>query len=214
MCDIGAMVAELISAGCNPEVAAKVVAKVYVDGVNSVNSGGIPRNSAEEILEKRRAYDRERKRNSGGIPVESGGIPKITNNSSKDKKGISKGSRLPVEWKPSAECRNFARQLGWSESQIDTEAGNFRDYWIAKPGNGGVKLDWFATWRNWIRSSKVRPAGQASASPPDKISIEEAVRLFAQNGRWSRYSPVSDVCQAPSELLAKYGLLPDGRRVA
>lgn len=28
---------------------------------------------------------------------------------------------------------------------------SFRDYWIAKAGQDGCKLDWFATWRNWVR---------------------------------------------------------------
>jgi uncharacterized protein YdaU (DUF1376 family) len=29
----------------------------------------------------------------------------------------------------------------------------FMDYWIAQAGQKGVKLDWFATWRNWVRST-------------------------------------------------------------
>ena len=29
----------------------------------------------------------------------------------------------------------------------------FKDYWIAQAGQKGVKLDWFATWRNWVRST-------------------------------------------------------------
>jgi uncharacterized protein YdaU (DUF1376 family) len=31
----------------------------------------------------------------------------------------------------------------------------FRDYWVSVPGQKGVKLDWTATWRNWIRNQKV-----------------------------------------------------------
>ena len=30
----------------------------------------------------------------------------------------------------------------------------FKDYWISQPGQRGVKLDWFATWRNWCRNEK------------------------------------------------------------
>ncbi len=30
----------------------------------------------------------------------------------------------------------------------------FRDYWIAQGGQKGAKLDWFATWRNWVRNQK------------------------------------------------------------
>ena len=31
---------------------------------------------------------------------------------------------------------------------------SFKDYWVAAPGSKGVKADWFATWRNWIRNQK------------------------------------------------------------
>lgn len=30
----------------------------------------------------------------------------------------------------------------------------FKDYWLSVAGAKGVKLDWFATWRNWIRNQK------------------------------------------------------------
>lgn len=33
----------------------------------------------------------------------------------------------------------------------------FRDYWIAQGGQKGCKLDWLATWRNWVRSEKQIP---------------------------------------------------------
>lgn len=39
-----------------------------------------------------------------------------------------------------------------TRQEIEEEADQFRDYWIAQPGGKGVKLDWLATWRNWIRS--------------------------------------------------------------
>jgi len=30
----------------------------------------------------------------------------------------------------------------------------FKDYWVSVAGQKGVKLDWSATWRNWIRNQK------------------------------------------------------------
>lgn len=30
----------------------------------------------------------------------------------------------------------------------------FKDYWVSAPGAKGIKADWFATWRNWIRNQK------------------------------------------------------------
>jgi hypothetical protein len=45
----------------------------------------------------------------------------------------------------------------------------FKDYWIAQAGQKGVKLDWFATWRNWVRSTnapKVNPADNIRLTVP------------------------------------------------
>src|SRR5205814_92454 len=39
--------------------------------------------------------------------------------------------------------------IGGQRSQA--ELLKFRDYWIALPGAKGLKADWPATWRNWIR---------------------------------------------------------------
>jgi uncharacterized protein YdaU (DUF1376 family) len=37
----------------------------------------------------------------------------------------------------------------------------FRDYWLSVAGSKGVKLDWTATWRNWIRNQKGGEVKQA-----------------------------------------------------
>jgi len=37
-----------------------------------------------------------------------------------------------------------------------TEHAKFCDYWRAKPGKDGRKLDWPATWRNWMRTAESR----------------------------------------------------------
>lgn len=67
-----------------------------------------------------------------------------------------RASRLPDDWAPSSEDRAFAKALGFSDQQIDHHAARFRDFWRAKPGAGGTKLDWPATWRNWMRSEDER----------------------------------------------------------
>ena len=30
----------------------------------------------------------------------------------------------------------------------------FKDYWISLAGSKGIRSDWFATWRNWVRNQK------------------------------------------------------------
>lgn len=69
------------------------------------------------------------------------------------------GTRIPDDWRPSEEDDTFAASQGLVKSQIDFEADKFRDFWISKSGKDGVKLDWPATWRNWIRNSRTRSTG-------------------------------------------------------
>lgn len=69
-----------------------------------------------------------------------------------NKKSIARGSRLPPDWTPEGD---YDRE----------ELERFRDYWIAKAGKDGVKLDWQATWRNWLRNSKQWKPTQPIAKP-------------------------------------------------
>lgn len=39
----------------------------------------------------------------------------------------------------------------WTPERIFEQEAIFCDYWKSVPGKKGVKLDWFATWRNWCR---------------------------------------------------------------
>lgn len=68
--------------------------------------------------------------------------------------GDAKGTRLPLAWFPSPELRAVATDLGFTDPEVDEIADEFRDYWSAKPGKDGRKLDWDATWRNWVRKER------------------------------------------------------------
>ena len=46
-----------------------------------------------------------------------------------------------------------AEKIGLSREDAEREFPRFKDYWLAQPGRKGVKADWPATWRNWIRKS-------------------------------------------------------------
>jgi uncharacterized protein YdaU (DUF1376 family) len=46
----------------------------------------------------------------------------------------------------------------------------FKDYWVAQGGQKGAKLDWFATWRNWVRNSKSTPMITLQDKPRTKWS--------------------------------------------
>lgn len=69
----------------------------------------------------------------------------------KHKVKTQRGSRLPTDFLFPKEWADFCHQER-PDLNIQKTFDSFRDYWVAKPGAGGVKLDWYATWRNWVRS--------------------------------------------------------------
>ena len=68
----------------------------------------------------------------------------------KPKKEQQRGTRLPAQVENIQEWVNFC-QTERPDLVFDKVYSQFRDYWIAQPGQKGVKLDWDATWRNWVR---------------------------------------------------------------
>lgn len=76
-----------------------------------------------------------------------------------------KGTRFDVEALPD-DWRAFASEF--EDCDADTEFERFGNYWRAKSGKDATKLDWFATWRNWIlRDHKRKPENaEAKDSPP------------------------------------------------
>jgi hypothetical protein len=73
----------------------------------------------------------------------------------------SRGSRIPDDFAVAAEMVQWARE---NTPDVDgrEETQAFMDYWRAKPGKDGVKTDWVATWRNWMRKAQ-KDAQRASA---------------------------------------------------
>ncbi len=82
----------------------------------------------------------------------------------------ARGCRLPPDWKPTRETiRRFRESEG-----VDARAcvDRFRDYWASATGRNATKLDWEATFRNWVRDDIARgrvppwPDGEAEVDPP------------------------------------------------
>jgi hypothetical protein len=82
-----------------------------------------------------------------------------------------RGSRLQVSATIPQDYDDFARK---ERPDIDPQKVYlaFCDYWVAKPGQSGVKLDWLATWRNWVRNhnggNRNGNAPNSSASKADR----------------------------------------------
>jgi uncharacterized protein YdaU (DUF1376 family) len=77
-----------------------------------------------------------------------------------------RGGRIPDDWAPSDADRMYAASKGLPPARVDREAEAFRNYWMAVAGERGVKVDWPATWRNWILNAIERkPEATAKAQP-------------------------------------------------
>ena len=66
----------------------------------------------------------------------------------------NRGSRLSKDWALPKAWGEWAISEGWADTHIRSEADKFRDYWVGKAGRDGTKMDWEATFRNWMRNSK------------------------------------------------------------
>jgi hypothetical protein len=60
-----------------------------------------------------------------------------------------RATRLPQGWMPPAEDID-AMKARFPNVDLSTEHEKFCNYWHAKSGQQATKLDWPATWRNWI----------------------------------------------------------------
>jgi len=69
----------------------------------------------------------------------------------------------------------------------------FKDYWTSVAGQKGVKLDWFATWRNWVRSThapKQNPADIVRLTVPSKNEPDPALEKIKADEK--RAAPMPD----------------------
>lgn len=79
------------------------------------------------------------------------------------------GTRLPNNWTLPAEWLAWAlrEQPTWSPEHAGKVAETFKDYWIAKAGKDGRKVEWDATWRNWVR--REQPMKGVPAYPDNSL---------------------------------------------
>lgn len=100
----------------------------------------------------------------GGSPVDREQEPPTQNQDTKKPSTSSRGTRVPEDFKPTDEMIEWARLnapgIGWSEHE------KFMDYWRGVSGQRGVKQDWCATWRNWMRKAADDHGARPVSGPP------------------------------------------------
>ena len=89
------------------------------------------------------------------------------------------GTRLPDDFEVAPEMVEWFREhCPHVDGKRETE--QFRDYWRAKPGKDGRKLDWVATWRQWMRTAEGRSGPRTRASPSAPVSTTDKRMAEAQ----------------------------------
>ena len=112
-----------------------------------------------------------------------------------------KGSRLHPTFTMPDEWGEFCEQER-PELVPNKVFNQFKDYWISQAGQKGVKLDWFATWRNWVRSTnapKVNPADIGRITVARSNEPDPALLKIAEDAK--KAAPI------PLEVLAKMAQL-------
>ena len=85
------------------------------------------------------------------IPETEGETERERETETKERKKTQRGSRLPTDFLFPKEWADFCHQER-PDLNIQKTFDSFKDYWVAAPK--GTKLDWAATWRNWVRGQK------------------------------------------------------------
>lgn len=86
----------------------------------------------------------------------------------------TRGSRLPADWALPKTWGDWAlaKYPHWTAETVRSVAGKFRNHWVAKTGKDATKLDWKATWENWVDSGIT----QRENPPPVVAHLDERRR--------------------------------------
>ncbi|MEW9530738.1 hypothetical protein [Microbispora sp. NPDC049125] len=104
-----------------------------------------------------------------------------------------RATRLPEDWEPGQQARAWAAKRRYSQAFIDHETEKFRRHFKAVPGEKGRKIDWDATWENWLIRAEERSPGAAraaeAAADPEKAAQAAKITGWWWNG-WSARGPI------------------------
>jgi hypothetical protein len=111
-------------------------------------------NAKRVAKSKKKALDNAEGNGVGNGNGNGESLPKSLDREEKRREDIKapKGTRFTLDAVPE-EWILFCRKER-SDLNPTVVFEGFKDYWVSVAGAKGVKLDWFATWRNWIRNQK------------------------------------------------------------
>ena len=147
--------------------------------------GGRPKSNPDAIPQETQVVS---KHNPNQEPITNNQEPKVKQH---------KGSRLHPTFTLPDEWGEFCEQER-PDLTPNKVFNQFKDYWISQAGQKGVKLDWFATWRNWVRNTnapKQNPADIVRLTVPSKNEPDPALEKIKADEK--------NAAPIPLEVLAK-----------
>lgn len=123
-------------------------------------------------------------------PMATNNQEPITNNH-KPSSRATKGSRLSTDFVLPEDWTEFC-QTERPDLNPQKVFDGFKDYWVAKAGSQGVKLDWLATWRNWVRNQRqerLNPADIAKVTVPGRVERDPALQKIEEDIKNSKPNP-------------------------
>ena len=116
----------------------------------------------------------------------------------REPKVVKRATRIPEGFTITDEMFEWAKaKLGLDPEFCRRETESFVDYWTAKSGTSSTKLDWPATWRNWIRGN----------SPGGRFSNGQGRRMEANLQRSGGRENIHDVGRRHLDEIRRTGTL-------
>jgi len=128
-----------------------------------------------------------------------------------------RATRLPDDWTLMRKDGLYARELGFTDLEIRSIAGDFKAYWLS---TGRRMVNWSMTWQGWVRREAQKRgkripddpslfAGTAAA-PDDKAEMwRRSVQAWVKSRTWTHAlgpEPREPGCKVPAEILREFGI--------
>lgn len=109
-----------------------------------------------------------------------------------EKPALKRGSRFTLEAIPKEWVEDALRIQPAVDAQKVFEL--FADYWSSVPGKKGVKADWRATWRNWLRRMRPSEVDACRRRAGAPVRPTDGASAMAGEGRpdLCRYPEIAD----------------------
>jgi hypothetical protein len=143
--------------------------KAHVTECNECNVTPLPLTGAERV---KRCRQRKKEATECNVTALHDAVDNNININTSIQEGVGKGgprkrgTRLPDDWNPSAELWAWGKEK-LREQDLRFETAAFKDFWAAKPGAAGTKLDWDKTWKVWVREAVRR---RERFKPKDRVT--------------------------------------------